>query len=649
MSSLYLCNYVKIIRTIKISKHYPWTLINRLHFDPPDTFTFAFDTGTILVKIVEAKNFIHPIILHLYQLFGMFKLPFSLEIDPIAILPTESVPSFLIAHLFLSNCYALNLPVNDSIFNFLHDIQIHDQSQIDLLPLKTETKYLPAILDAFEYSNAIVSLKISGLGINNFFKFLVTVIGNNIAVLETLSIDCCDNFDNFSEFTEQLTKSQIHSFNLRSIEFIHQDFGLFVDILPQTQIYELRLINVNLSKEMLESLLEKSSNFSKLSHFGLSSVPFLASQDIFKTFFNFVFNTSLTSLELVDDDIDIADVFQILNRSSLPLITLNVSNNHCSSKFTGKYALPVTLAEIRLSNIEWSPTALVNLLKHQNYVNSILLDVSFQKGENLVDSYPVLKRDFNVAPINVHTLMWNNNSLSSSFFAFLTKLNHLERLEINNCTFPSDAAQNIINTIVLYIQNAKIKELSMRDVQYDLVKSIFAVIAAHQSLEALDVSDNKIGDSGLELLVDSVCRNTNIRQIKFDGCGLHNPLRFIECCHRLSDVPHLKIISKPEKDLNDLIEIAHQTRFDAELIESAWDDLKKKIDERGQSTEPQETVIKRANSARSFTKQKASWAIDIQLPYNKNALNQWDELRQLFSIEKLTGIEPDEPEALIDF
>ena len=182
--------------------------------------------------------------------------------------------------------------------------------------------------------------------------------------------------------------------------------------------------------------------------------------------------------------------------------------------------------------------------------------------------------------LNIQTLVWNSNALSAHFFEYLERLDRLEKLFIDECTAyvaeKDDGGGNVLNLIVMYLQNAKIKEFSIRgspnSPYQNLARELFAVIAVHQTLEAIDVSGNSIGDVGLELLVDCLSRNTQIQRVEFDGINLQSPDKFIECCGRMAEMTHLKHIGKPQKEIDDLVKRV-KSKEQAAAIKAAWHKL----------------------------------------------------------------------------
>lgn len=649
--------------------------------------------------LVESpKEFIEVILTNIYYLFGN-NLPFELQISPLNVDPPENMPRFPFSYLFLSFCHSMGLPENDLLFNSLNTKSRKNPEYlcIDLTKLKYDFKYQPAILSTLKYAFNIRSLRISGETTpdsETIFQVLSQTIKNNSQCLHSLTLLNCATFTGFSDFCESILNSYLCKICFDGVVFKTKAFSLFVDILPQSAIEKIQFIRCPLKTKIINLIKVNASNFSKLRSISMNNTEFLKDKNNLKLFFDFLKEANISIIELVNDRIDIADVFYCLSQTEIPIISLNVSENYCSSKFSGQYILPVTLENIKLAGVNWSPTALFNLLTSQSYVNMVQLDISNQLEANssfdglasdsdgdvdsklnefaLLEMHRALKPTGNM---NINSLIWNYNMLSNGFFTYIAQLKYLEKLSIDCCLCDPNETTSIQNDLVLYLQNSNLKELSIKgpDSPYkSLLKGLFAVISAHQSLRALDVSDNEIGDEGLEMVVDCLSKNKNIERIAFDGSKLQKPQKFIDCCNRLSELENLKYIAEPTKDMENLKTQEELLKVTPGMVENAWERLKAKLNEKtkrmcGNEIDVEENDISddgfninlsrfNGNYFSSFAStaaipikqnvQKASWKIEINVPYDKES-STWEAMGEQFSLQTLTGIRPDNQDSLI--
>lgn len=603
-------------------------------------------------------------------------MPFELHISPFQVEPPPPENRFPFSYLFLSFCHSKGLPENELLFKALNMKFSKNQeySFIDLIHMKYDFRYQPAILSTIRYGFNIHTLLLSGETVvdsANIFEILSKTIRNNSQCLSSLTILNCSVFTGFSEFCNSILLSYVHNLCFDGVQFKTKILEEFINILPESTIEKLHFIRCPLKPSILELLNSKASNFSKLRLIAMNDTDFLKTTENFTGFFQFLNRAKISNIELVNDRIDIADIFWALSQSDIPITSLNVSKNFCSSKFSGHYTLPVTIEDIKLAGVIWSPTALFNLLTVQSYVNLVQLDISNQlereknqsdesndsvHEETLLRMHRALKPKGNM---NIKSLIWNCNILSTGFFSYLSNLKNLKKLAIDCCICDRNEAISIQNDLVFYLQNSNLEAFSVRGSDppdKNLVKGLFAVIGAHQTLRAIDVSNNEIGDEGLEMIVDCVSKNKNIERIAFDGSKLQKPQKFINCCERMMEIDNLKFVAEPRKDMNELKKQEELLKLTPGMVENAWDRLEAKLleAERNQNlenislfnSEPYSSTAVFSTIPVKEVAQRASWDITISVPYDKEP-NTWEELRDQFSLQALTGIKPDDKDALI--
>ena len=651
-SCLYLCSQNKILRIMKVSRSIPWVDLKRLTLEDK-AIIFEFKSGRIEITVERPEEMVEKLVEHLYAMFGRTVLPFQLSISPLVVLPQDDYDRFLAAYLYVSYSVSMSIGPSEHVFNILK--RVHDDPCVSLdycQLVAIDHRAIHPLLASLQYARNILSLKVPGNGVHDFWNQMKDLVIAN-GSLESLWIEKSDGMKGFQEFVEVLPRSYLNALTLVGVKFDIETFTSFVENLKDSCITILRFSRCPFNKPMAEYMLREVGHFGKLATIGVNGTDFMVTNEkkneLFSVFFDFLFASKIPSVELVNDGLDISDVFAVLDQAVVPMISLDLSQNICSQKFTGHYVLPITLTDLKLAGIDWSGTGLHSLLSNQQYVNAVTLDVSGQRGAKVKNIHKALKPG---PSLNIQTLVWNSNALSAKFFEYLESLDRLEKLSIDECTAyvadKDDGGGNVLNLIVMYLQNARIKEFSIRggpnSPYQNLARELFAVIAVHQTLEAIDVSGNSIGDSGLELLVDCLSRNTQIQRVEFDGSNLQSPDKFIECCTRMSEMTHLKYIGKPQKELDELARRV-KSKEQAAAIQAAWDKLENAV----KANNAKESAGSRPLSLglKQLTKQNASWEIEIPVKYNREK-SKWDELSDEFSLERLTGIPPDEQEALID-
>ncbi|OHT16041.1 hypothetical protein TRFO_13534 [Tritrichomonas foetus] len=630
-------------------------------YESPNNIKFVFKSETVQVSVENnPEDFLTPIVTHLYSLFGP-NLPLYLTISPFSIKPPEEPYKFKLVALFCSYCISKALPENEILLESLYEIEQNEFLNIDLLRLKPDIKYVSAIISALWFSNNLRSLNISQSSADHFFDFLAHVIQKNCSCFESLKIYNCTNFAKFETFMASTCKSTyFQSLSFYDTIIPIQVSECFSDHLLASNITELSFIQCPFEEGVLSHMKENAQSYAKINHFSIEETASFSNKDELNSLMCFLAESKISSVSLIDIDIDISEVFSALKEMEIQIISLDLSKNKCSSKFSGMYSLPISLFNIKLSKVQWSATALYNLLIYQDYVNPVSLDLSSQYEmadgisndgvQGLVEMQGILK-PINVN-LNISSLIWDDNTLTTGFFNYVNSMKHIHKLSINRCVCEKKDL-TVKNAIVLYLQNSRIEELSIGGSPVspykDLVQGLFAVFAAHQTLHVLDVSNNNIGDVGLDLLVDCVVRNKNIQQISFDGSRLTNPVMFIDCCRRLYQADNLSYVVKPKREIIELSKLEEVYSLQPGAVVNAWKALKEKCNKPQNGS----LLFEIDNSSNDhlidqMTSLNASWEIDIKIPFNREP-SRWDPLRNMFSLEQLTGIPPDEQESLISF
>ena len=653
-STLLLCSHIKILRSYKITRDLAWVDLTKISFHEPNRVQIHFKSEKLNLTIEDAENFLTQVINHLYQLFGEH-FSVKLNIQPIVITPPEQPDKFLFAELFLSYCHSLNLPENEVVFMTLKNYQKNDIVDINLTKIKTDFKYLIAIIKSLSYGFNIRSLSLqSDSSTVDLFQILENIIKNNQSILKSLSIHDHYYFEGFDSFCQSLLETNINQIQFVNIPFSQNLFQIFFEILPKTNINILSFSKCQFYPEVIDYMASNISYFSKISSLSINETGFLSDSDVFNTFFSFLTNLpEISELELINNQIDISDVFHSLDQSEIPLTMINLSNNFCSNKFTGAYVLPVTLVDIRLRSVKWSPAALFSLLTLQNYVNPIYLDVSMQKelsqnkissnNENsLIELHKLFTAD---KSLNISSFIWDYNYISTRLFDYLTNMVNIRTLSLN-CSILDTSLDNSFEflSFLTYLQNSQIQELSIRggsngsllSEQKGSIKKFLKTLSSLSNLESIDISDNEIGDTGFELFIDFICKNKNIKRVSFDGNKLQNPQKFIEGCTKLLKVDHFEYLSKPKRDIIELSKKEDLLKLPNGAIENIWNEVKKKFN--SNSKNDFEADIIDMIEEQQISIQTTSWDIDIQVPFNKEP-SLWDSLRENYSLDNLIGVQ----------
>ncbi|OHT06665.1 hypothetical protein TRFO_25195 [Tritrichomonas foetus] len=645
-AALYLCKTIKFFRPFKIAQIFPW--VNLLEISTNENsnskktiFRFKSNDGdsteNVEIFFDDINAYLIPVLSELYQFFGSV-FPFKTDFND-GILSNYEFhlnPGCYIAYLYISFCKSMEITPNESLFNNLLDLQSIPQIKIDFVELRVDQKSLKPFLHSIRFLNNIFSLHIPGNEISNFnnngaFCYLRDIIGNNEG-LSSLFIDGFDSLNNFEEFTATVASSSIRTICFRNIDFPTPLLVQFFQMIQNSELMELKFIHCKIENNIVQFMMNDPMLFARLSVLAFNESDLFQNIVDLRRYFHFLNEAKISGIELVDDHIDVAEVFNILsNYPKLPLVSLNLSKNDCIH-FSGHYSLPVTLTELILQKVKWTTNSLLSIMTSQRFQNQITIDLSCLQG-NVSD----LHNSFNPTDSNnFRTIIWNNNVISAKFFMFLKQYRDLTKLSLNECTYEHGTGPDIANTMILYLQSAKLKELSIcgshgnqhANQHANLVNSLFAVIRTHQTLESIDITDNSIGDIGVRNFVRAIEGNTLISQIAFDGSNMVNSEFMVQVFNKLSTFKHLTNIAYPKNDIDNLI----KNGGDKSKLDEAWKKLQAEVAKHQKmmdSKPPVETVD---------SKHFVSWDISISLP-PIDKTDHWSNLRNRFTLANITGMQ----------
>lgn len=561
--------------------------------------------------------------------------------------------------------YFLRMLHRSSIKNlFFHDISI-DSNNSELLIDNLSTLHLHSLC----FKNSQFGRNI----LNQFYDFITNLNQStvNAKTVKKKTKERKSSMPNFADFenesdTSKLSKSQSEQ-NLFAFSEIHDKFDMNEFAIEQDDL----------------------------------SNPFQVNQLITLCLFS-----SLTTLVLVDCQMDIQNFFESVSNAMhhcaqnnvndpLRLVSIDLSKNKCSASFTGDYQLPVHIETLKIQKISWEGESLVTFLTKQQFMSWIDLDISKcdlneRQFTSLVFSQP--------GSLSVRSFIWDGNPLFVQFIRFLTEFKYLQILSINNCLILKKEKQTIIPALATLVSKTNLQSLSIdetfKSMKSQSITGLREVLCQHQTITKIDISDNEIGEAGLAVLKDIVTLNTRISRISFDGCGVDHYSSLVDFISYIAKLPYLTTIGQPKKEFKRLVE-QYGKKVDKEL-NAAWSQVLEKhpevlsihgkkyatadsnsdvscddllIDRTSADLSSTTSAFISSAANDSSTSNKAdfepqiskraeiallntSWDIQFDLPIDDGS-NEWDQLKNQYSFEKLTGLEALRPKSndkdLIEF
>ena len=247
-------------------------------------------------------------------------------------------------------------------------------------------------------------------------------------------------------------------------------------------------------------------------------------------------------------------VEDILDQSKFPNIrTLIANGNKCERLPPTAIQLPRTLTRLDLADVEWGEGTLTGAFKLISMRTELGMHVDFSNAhashEEFERTFADIKQNMNFPLLS---LKWNGNKVDKRFIDFLLKNNSMNFLSMDNIFNVNSPNIDLICDFITSTQS--VNKLSIRGGNTCYIgASIRKIVKAVNSsiIEDLDISDNKIPDSGINALKGIFTDDTNLKFLSFDGCLPEKSDAYIGLIDAAAQNRHIKI-SFPFNDLNNM-------------------------------------------------------------------------------------------------
>lgn len=405
-------------------------------------------------------------------------------------------------------------------------IQSPTISNISFKPFDVQEEVVPLLLDLLPFIKSAEHFQI--VNSSNTFQLLTKCITHFDNIVQ-LSISANQDKENFNQFISELKsgKTAIEGIDFSFIQFEEEEFKNICKAVKSTRMCSFGLNANSISKKYL-----KSNKF----YDDFETNNYLLYLN-FNKFYNLNFEKiapkirNISILSIAHCNIEISSIFQILNDEEFPKLSeLDISGNVINQQISSKNVLPSNLYKIVANKIEWKSAEFLKfffsfIFKQMNSVlNLSIAEVSFRErkpDENWSLFFQYLSL-IDVKKIKLNSIIsfcWDGNQISSEFFDFMRKCRKLENLSISYCFKDKDS----ISLICEYLINAKtIKKLVLRGSEDCKLRSYFTEYIAKsieemKSIKQLDVSNNSIGDDGINSLRNIIKKKQQIEIVVFDN------------------------------------------------------------------------------------------------------------------------------------
>ena len=431
-------------------------------------------------------------------------------------------------------------------YQLLERIIYRKEKKINFISFKNPTTIIPYVLDILPMCPYVENIEIPLLNFPDIFEFLTTFIPRLINV-KHIEIQGKATSQTFSYFLQEL--GNYVGLPIQSLSFVDSCF----------QESDLRSLLAFIEKKRITAL----GFHNAISQTGMS---FFLSPSFFSVAFSqnisllnmdntrdiqlpklFQYLTSITSLSLVNCRLQIADVFACIQRFKLNNIKeLNLSENVCTAIPNG-IDFPLGCIRFVADDVQWVQSTLAILLYMIFDRTVSQISLSFDRARVSSTEWSNVFRVFWQSKFtNTLDFSWNMNPISPMLLGFLARQRILRSLSINGGL--SEATPEAFQYFISFCNESTVKNISIRGEKTFKIGRMFGSVArgilAAKNLTSLDVSNNKIGDTGLEQIGQVLKRSKTLKNIVFDGSFPSTFNSVIKAVESISAVN----ISYPEED-----------------------------------------------------------------------------------------------------
>lgn len=410
-----------------------------------------------------------------------------------------------------------------------------EKENSNLFRLKIMTKDPVLKLQNFQSYQILMPAVFHAMSFINFIKYLdfgeatsiLADLTKNFKVTRKLikiSFGCNDK-GNFSGFLDKFASndSKIECLSFSSLSLNYDDCQNFINKLKLKKISYLGFHKNSILQEGLDVIQQKASSLPNLIFLNFNGYPILDLESLSSKI------SFITILSLSNCNLNIPKAMKLIFQSNFfKLSELDLSSNQCDSQFNLKEDFPPQLSKLVANDINWKNSK--NFISFLTFIfskmNNILkLNVSSSEFDDLDEWKNVFNKlsqlDFDLS--SIQSIGWDKNPIHESFFNFIEDCTNLKTLSISSFTVLKGKGQ--IETLCNYLKNNKSRKIktlifscddSIRTKFENKISEIFNSLKKWKSLTTLDISDNMIGDDGLDGLKSLLIKNP-IKLVSFDN------------------------------------------------------------------------------------------------------------------------------------
>lgn len=638
-------------------------------------FTFTFAKEKVTLDHPNAQSFLIPVISSLYTFFPPSKKS-NINILPEMEIPSLPAPPDQFVDIFLSVCHSVSITPQINLIKNLRRTLIKKQP-LEILQVSFEQDVLRAICQSLILVRNVQNLTIGGYKFPDLFKNISNILTSNKS-LETLRIVDYSKHNDFLDFIKSISDSGLKSLTFSSVSFQRIMIQSLVDCISiSPNLKHVGFVNCNFDSFVFGSIFSSPEKFKNIELFEICKDCREVTLSFVPNLISFIKISGITNLVLTEVAIDIAQVFATIeNTPNIMIKSIDLSGNYCSKAYNKHNPiLNSSLENLRLSEVRWNDQTFFTFLQNQQFQSEITLDLSGASFPWSIALEPFESLSGSSYSMNVSKLIWNNNIITPLLLLFLSKNASLRFVSFEMCRIPLNARINFLEAMSSYIKFTNLVSLSLkgtlRTFKSDSIDGLRTVLINHETLEKLDISDNNIGNKGLEAFAEVICNpKCNINQVYCDDEDPQDSDLYIDFFNKIADSKKQIHMKKPKNDIRNLITNLGAPR---EPIITAWKRVKEiqTVAENKNDDEEDNLPLPKDNNGEDFLLDEinnmlfstdsffqsvaieASWDMTFDIGYN-GFKEEWEKLEKEYMVENIIGIENSKFEGtdhsdLIDF
>lgn len=325
-------------------------------------------------------------------------------------------------------------------------------------------------------------------------------------------------FDEFSKALIDKSETSISGIGFREVTMPEEGVEKVKKIVGEANLMSLRWCSIS-PVNSSESLLKDRKVKKSLRYLALDGSKGINFRKIAPRL------SHIAVLSLENSDLEIADVFKVINKAKLTeLKMLNLGHNNASKPIESSSLISSKLQRIDISHARFSNNVMKNILEvilTADYENGLKFYCDqYHASDNEVDD--ALSNFQNISTNSLLEFSWRRNKIDKNLLNFLKNNRNLEKLILKGNVYNSNDEKivkefssicpSLKNLTHLYVCGSKKGELgaSFQNQLIDGLKKL-------PKLTYLDVSNNSISDEGIQSITTSLKEFSSLTHIILDN------------------------------------------------------------------------------------------------------------------------------------